>query len=205
MSVGVDISNQKYGYLTALIFCFYKNKKVYWLCKCHCGNLKAIRKSHLMSGLTKSCGCFKNKMISIANGTHHKRNSSIYNRWIGMRDRCYNKNSRVYYRYGGRGITVCEKWRYSFENFLKDMGEPIGKNYSIDRIDNDVNYEPANCRWATPREQSLNRKSNIFLEYKGRVKCQKEWAQELGINQNTISKRVKRGESFDSIYERYAL
>ena len=130
-------------------------------CKCDCGNETVVYLHHLKSGGTKSCGCLKKEMIGLTNYKHgHAGNSKttkIYHAWEGMKARCYNKNYPKYDRWGGRGIKVCDRWLESFENFLADMGEPPGKEYSVDRKDNNGNYEPNNCRWATDDEQQQNR------------------------------------------------
>lgn len=126
---------------------------ILWLCKCVCGNYKVVTGSHLRSGHTKSCGCTK-RMQTIHGGSY----TPEYTAWLGMKSRCYNSNHNRYIHYGGRGITVCDRWKDSFENFLADMGKRPSENLSIDRIDNDGNYEPSNCRWATGKVQILNRK-----------------------------------------------
>jgi hypothetical protein len=130
-----------------------------FLCLCDCGNEHHVASSELRSGNTKSCGCLHNELIAKRNRSHGKSQSGTYTSWRAMHDRCANKNSERYAEYGGRGITVCEQWK-QFETFLSDMGErPPGKKkeYSLDRIDNDGNYEPKNCRWATNSQQNLNK------------------------------------------------
>jgi hypothetical protein len=132
-----------------------------FLCRCDCGTERAVRNNHLRSGKSRSCGCLKSQHISDSKTIHgHTRkhiNHPLYGTWTTMHQRCTNPNARGYERYGGRGITVCERWRGpdGFPNFLADMGErPAG--LSLDRRDNDGNYEPSNCRWATASEQQRN-------------------------------------------------
>ena len=131
-----------------------------WLCKCDCGHSKIITYASLARNLTKSCGCLKiEKMTGNTYGiTHGMTNSREFNSWRSMRDRCYNKHNKDYKNYGGRGITVCEEWNNSFEKFFSDMGKrPIGK--TLDRINNNGNYEPLNCKWSTHLEQIRNRRA----------------------------------------------
>ncbi len=122
---------------------------------------------------------------------HGMRRTRIYRIWSAMKNRCFNPKNKDYPRYGGRGIAVCERW-LKFENFLADMGErPL--SMSIDRIDNDGNYEPGNCRWATRMEQQNNQRKNRFFVLNGVTKTLSEWASCLGINRNTLQTRFQRG------------
>ncbi len=133
------------------------HKTKYCLCDCACGNrnIKTVRQT-LRAGRSKSCGCMRNELIGKANTTHGQSNSREYRSWKAMRDRCGNPNFTGYAYYGGRGITICDRWS-EFANFLADMGQ-CPKGHSLDRWpDHDGNYEPSNCRWATPKQQVENR------------------------------------------------
>jgi len=140
---------------------------VRWLCKCDCGNTVVVRGAALRKFYTQSCGCYHKEVVARTGRLYkgcfvkhgHKRQSKqtrAYSIWGCMKTRCFNKNRKDWLNYGGRGITVCDRWKDSFENFLADMGEPP-ENYQIDRIDNDGNYEPLNCRWVTPKENCNNK------------------------------------------------
>jgi hypothetical protein len=176
----------------------YKGKKEghkIGLYLCRCGNEFIKEVSRINTGNTRSCGC-----IHKGKYTGHP----LQPMYRGMVQRCYNKNNKRYKHYGGRGITVCDRWLEKikgFENFLEDMGErPEGK-YSIDRINNNGNYEPSNCRWATASEQNRNYSKNRIIEYKGEKKIMIEWAEEKNIKYDTIHQRLNNGWSVEAAIE----
>lgn len=138
-----------------------KRGYIVWKCICECGNETKIISSNLQSGYTKSCGCLVSKNSSEANTKHGKTHSTEYNTWNGMKGRCLNKNNKDFKNYGGRGIKICDSWLNSFENFYKDMGSKPSKLHSIDRIDNNGNYEPSNCRWATLSQQNISKRRKL--------------------------------------------
>jgi len=163
----------------------------YYLCQCSCGNEVVVRLSDLLSGGTKSCGCLHSELAAergrLLKTTHGMCGTSEYNIWKAMIDRCTNEKHRSYDNYGGRGITVCDRWRSSFENFYSDMGDrPPGM--SLDRIDNDGDYTPDNCRWTTWREQSRNRRNNRLIEGKPLA----EWCEDNNLNYKVVFGRLYR-------------
>lgn len=156
-----NLSGQKFGRLTVLFHAETSRTPngtsvIIWLCRCSCGNLAKVRGSNLRTGTTKSCGCYRAEVERVSAITHGRTCTATYRSWRGMKERCLNPNNSHYKNYGGRGIKVCERWM-EFLSFLEDMGErPSHK--TLDRINNDGNYEPANCRWATDREQRANKR-----------------------------------------------
>lgn len=180
-----DIVNAKSGAQRRAIF------------RCSCGAEFESKLCHIKGGKTKSCGCFATAKLVERSYVHghatRKNGTDTYNVYSGMIGRCENPANHKYPDYGGRGIKVCDRWRSSFANFLVDMGEkPIGK--TLDRYP-DVNgdYSPGNCRWATPKEQALNRRTNVFIEYNGRRQTVSEWADELGVPRGTLYSRLHKG------------
>jgi len=133
-----------------------KNGSKIWRCFCDCGNIKDIVQSSLRSGLTRSCGCFYRQCLTQNTLTHGMSDRPEYNSWLAMKQRCYYQDHDEYENYGGRGISVCEGWRNSFEQFYFDMGAKPSSEYSIDRIDCNRDYEPSNCKWSTPTQQANN-------------------------------------------------
>jgi hypothetical protein len=186
-----DITGQKFNRLTAI----KRIEGTKWLFKCDCGIEKILTKWDVMSGNTKSCGCLNAELIKIRckeNMTKHGMyQTKEYRAWHSMKDRCLCPTNKFYDYYGGRGIKICDSWLNSFENFFKDMGYAPTQQHSIDRIDNNGNYEPNNCRWATKREQVINRRNSFMITYKGETKAIAEWSDIYGICINVIRKRIK--------------
>ena len=167
-------------------------------CLCECGNMCVVFNASLMANSTKSCGCWKiDKLKSRATHNNAKRGKQTaeYAVWKGIKSRTSNPKLKNFAYYGGRGISMCERWEKSFEAFLEDMGPRPSNNHSIDRIDNDGNYEPGNCRWATRAEQGQNTRMNKYLVIDGVKKTVEKWSQDTGIPRKTIYLRLSRGWS----------
>ena len=174
-----------------------KNKHTYWECLCDCGNPVVVKSTHLHSGNTKSCGCYARDNIKERSTTHGLTDSPEYNSWKSMNKRCYSKSNQAYARYGGRGITVCDEWKNSFEAFYRDMGSRPSSEHTLDRKDNSKGYSKENCRWATKKEQANNRRNSIFCEHNGERRTIPEWCLVLGLNYHLIRRRIRAGWSFE--------
>lgn len=168
------------------------NGKARLVCKCECGTIRNIDKYSLTHNGTNSCGCLQKEQPN--RKKHGMSKATIHRTWRNMKDRCYNKNNKEYSDYGGRGIKVCERWLDNFEAFYSDVSSLLHYNemgYSIDRIDNNGNYEPNNVQWATKTEQNKNKRNNINITYNGKTQCLKAWAMELDMPYCTLWQRIK--------------
>lgn len=159
-----------------------------WLCSCKCGNSTIAYEAKLLSGTTKSCGCL------LKEKRHGKSHTRLYRIWGGMKTRCYNPNSDHFKDYMGRGITICDEWRNSFEAF-HDWAVANGyrDDLTIDRKDPNGNYEPSNCQWITTKEQNRNKTSTAVIEYRGEKRRLKEWAAITGVGYQALFWRYKQG------------
>ena len=164
-----------------------KNGHITYKCLCECGNKKDILGSSLRSGLTQSCGCLQKEKVK----THGMDGTKSYRSWVSMKSRCYNANNQRYFRYGERGIKVCDRWLHSFSNFLNDMGNPKS-GQSIERLDNDGDYEPNNCIWASPKQQARNRSTTVKALHNGKEMHIEEFSKEIGLTQSGARKRLNR-------------
>lgn len=164
---------------------------IYWLCKCDCGTEKSVFGGHLRRGATQSCGCLPKHTSALVNLKHGQSKTSIYNTWLAIVRRTTLTSDAAYPNYGGRGVTVCSRWRDSFESFRDDMGPRPSPQHTVDRIDNGKGYEPGNCRWATRTEQNRNRRDNVKIEFMGKRLCIAEWEEKLGVPPNTIGRRIR--------------
>jgi hypothetical protein len=178
-----DLTGIKFGRLTAIkpIAVIRPKGIVIWACSCECGGYTEIKLGALISGNTKSCGCITRERLrsGVNRRTHGLTHSSEYKAWDSMRYRCANPKHKSYALYGGRGITVCDRWQVSFDNFYADMGPKPSAKHSLDRIDVNGNYEPGNCRWATWSEQRRNQRRHLVA--KVRAERGAVWTELLGV------------------------
>lgn len=195
--VKFDLTGRRFGRLVVLHKTESTNKNSRWLCECDCGKEISVSRVHLRNGHTISCGCFQREQAANNAKLHKTRHglshTKLYKVWDGLRYRCYNPSCHAYDSYGGRGIEVCAEWRTNFEAF---HGWALASGYrdglSIDRIDNDGNYEPENCRWVTMKTQSRNRRSTIQLTVHGETRSVKEWAEIYGLPYGALQKRLRK-------------
>lgn len=195
----IDLTGQKIGRLT-VINRSEKRPRAWWNCKCDCGKECVMSNMALTVNKLPSCGCWDAELRGSWLVKHGHaitgKMTTEYRVWRSMKNRCHDPNNQQYKNYGGRGISVCERW-HSFENFLSDMGNRPG-GAEIDRKDNFGNYEPGNCRWTTKKVNNRNRRDNHILEFNGEKKCIAEWAEKTGIGWHTIYYRIyKCGWSID--------
>jgi hypothetical protein len=181
-----DLTGQRFGQLIALSY----SSDGKWNVLCDCGRETTTDGGHLTTGHTKSCGCTARARAASGRRRHGMTDTPTYKVWCNMRDRCERQEATAYANYGGRGITVCEAWR-SFAAFLSDMGQRPSLAHSIDRIDNDGNYEPGNCRWATDLDQANNKRSNRFITHAGETMTLHAWSVRTGLSATLIHKRMK--------------
>lgn len=214
MSKKIDVIGQRFGKLTVIEeaephIAPSGRKFRMMLCKCDCGNTTIAYFCNLRNGTTVSCGCYNRKKLNDVNSKyekynidiqHNKSDARLYRIHQGMKSRCYNKNNPKYEIYGNRGISICEEWLGS-DGFINFYNWAVNNGYSdklsIDRINNDGNYEPSNCRWATQEQQMNNRSINNVIDYNGTILTATQWAKVIGVDEHTILRRLYNNYSED--------
>ncbi len=193
-----QIAGKKFGRLRVLSFAgLNKHRSSMWNCECDCGATGVYKGRNLTIGKTKSCGCWHEEVLRNPAKKHghtsrEKGVSSEWNAWKAMKQRCQNPNNRNWKRYGGRGITVCERWQ-DFVNFFQDMGKKPSPKLTIERVNNDGGYSKDNCIWASRSVQNRNTNRNKFVTFNGKSQTIKDWANEYGLVFNTLYFRILRG------------
>lgn len=196
-----DLQGQKFGRLTVIREHHKESEKYYWLCKCDCGNEVIVNASNLTSGNSKSCGCYNSEKREETKTTHGMYGTRLYIIWNNMKNRCLDENIPRYGDYGGRGIKICEEWK-KFENFQKwALENGYSDDLTIDRMNNEGNYEPSNCRWTNIIEQANNKRNNLLLTYKGKTKTLSEWCRELNLKYHFCYDRLLRGWRVEDTFE----
>jgi hypothetical protein len=196
----IDIKGQKFGRLRAIKYLGWVKYSKVWLCKCDCGEKRNVESRKLRNGIVISCGCFHLERVTEASTKHGLSRSNEYSIWRGMFDRCTNSRKKGFENYGGKGITVCNRWK-KFENFYGDMGPRPSKKHSIDRKNGKRGYSKNNCRWATPLEQMCHTRRNRFLTYEGKTLHLAEWARLIGISKSTLYYRWKQGWPVEKVLQ----
>lgn len=196
MVSALDITGERYGRLIAVRRVQNRGRRTVWLFECDCGSTKKIGLEAVRGGLTQSCGCIKKEEIARRSTRHGhsvgRKKSRTLRAWQHAKGRCFNPHDQKFPIYGGRGITMCERWRKDFSAFLANMGECLpGK--TLDRINPHGNYEPGNCRWATSHEQARTRTDNVLVAHQGTTLVLKDFAAAVGVNYKSLHSRIRYG------------
>ena len=186
----IDLTGKRFGKLIAISFDHMKRTRSYWRCKCDCGNYRIVAIDHLKHGDITDCGCERRHIARWKK--HGMSESRIYTIWSLMKRRCINPLSKEFPFYGGRDIAICKEW-LDFANFLEwANNNGYSDELTIDRIDNDGDYCPENCRWVTRKEQSYNKRNNRFITFNGETKTITQWASDNGLTYNLVKNRIDK-------------
>lgn len=193
-----DLTGQKFNNLKVIAYAYTNSHgETYWLCKCNCGNTKVVRRSHLINGTTKSCGCLMRYKLARRNKANAKyggcSKTRIYSIWQGMKNRCLNVKTNGYKNYGGKGISICKEWLDDYMNFYDwAMNNGYNDNLILARIDINQDYFPENCKWLTAKEQARRTNKAEKIKFRGVTLGLAEWAEKLKINKNTLQSRLRK-------------
>lgn len=188
------LTGERFGKLTAIeLVGKTKYGVALWRCKCDCGNEIVVQAGNLKNGHTKSCGCYRVEFCKQNFTKHGLEHTRLYGIWCDMKARCYDTAHKSHQRYGGRGITVCDEWKDDVQAFYSwAVANGYCDGLTIDRVDNEGDYCPENCRWATVKDQANNRRTNINITYKGETKNMKQWAIDVGIPYSVVWQRMQK-------------
>lgn len=187
-----DLTGKRFNKLVVIKRIKRNSRQTYWECKCDCGNLTFTTSAHLKAGHTKSCGCLQKQTVKNVMMTHGLTYTKLFKVWRGIKDRTLNRNDKHYKNYGGRGIKICDEWKEfkQFYEWANNNGYIEG--LTIDRIDNNGNYEPSNCRWVNMKIQQNNRSNNYYISYNGETHTLQQWSEILGIKYSTLYMRLTK-------------
>lgn len=183
-----DLIGLRFGRFTVLGLAEGDTRHLKWHCLCDCGSRLIVDGGNMTTGRTKSCGCLRSES-SASRGYINDVERRAHGAWAGAKQRCFNPKSINFHRYGGRGITMCDKWSKSFSEFLSDMG-PCPDGMTLERKNNDGNYEPGNCIWIPAARQARNRRDTIRITHNGKTQTLKEWAEQTGIPYACLQQRL---------------
>lgn len=193
----INLSGKQIGYWDVIAIDKFFRGETFWTCKCACGAVRSVRQGNLVKGCSRSCGCKNNQFFGDyllkrrELPVHRIKDAPEYHSWCNMKGRCYNPNTQGFKYWGGRGIAVCQEWIDSFQAFLDHIGpQPSPKHVTVDRIKNELGYEPGNVRWATRPEQARNRRNCHQVTFRGKTQTVREWERELGFPCNTLYQRI---------------
>lgn len=192
----LDLKDKKFHKLLVIGKAENQKHKTMWKCLCDCGNITFVTTSNLKANRVKSCGCLRIDQLVERSTTHNKRHISLYEIWKGIKQRCFNPKSKAYKNYGGRGIIMCEDWKNNFEEFYNwSISNGYVKGLTIDRIDNNSNYCPNNCRWVSRLEQANNKRNTIYLTINNKTDSLSNWLRFYNVNRSTYMTRIKYGKT----------
>jgi hypothetical protein len=186
----IDLTGKRFGKLTVISFNCMRGTRSYWNCVCDRGNEKAVGSDHLKNGDIVSCGCVQRSTLPPVNKKHEMSNTRLYTIWALMKYRCCNPSRKEYKRYGGRGIKVCDEWM-EFKSFMEwSIANGYSDDLTLDRIDNDGDYAPSNCRWVSRQVQAFNKSTNRYITHNGQTKTITQWASDSNIPYYVLKKRI---------------
>ncbi len=200
MGKKIDIVGQRFGRWEVLSESEKRvSGNVFYTCKCDCGTVRDVSSRNLRDGSSMSCGCLNRDIITKFGNSVYKE--KLYSVWNSMKQRCINENDKAYKNYGGRGITVCDEWKNDYIAFKRwALSNGYSEGMWIDRKDNEMGYSPDNCRWSSPKQQSMNKRTTVYVKYCGTLMCLREASEKSGIKWATLRRRIKLGWNEENLF-----